>query len=321
MYDPTKPWKKQILDIIKVTFETRYARRIDDLIYVKTPYHEYPEYHHPDGVGTKPFYYDLAENPEFVLDAYRMNSNDMLLKRAVPYALTDHLILCRDDSAFICSAMTTLANECAKNSIIISGGETAIHDTARHSEMSIAMIGFVMHSVENMLRKGDALIGVASSGLHANGFTLVRRLFEYTLRKEFVTPTVDYYPHMMKLDSSYHIHAFVHITGGGYARILDAIPCDVNALIRRSYLFLRQPIFHDIRSLGHLSDKEMYQTFNCGIGLIVGVPKAAAEVCKRFIQKKFPCDIIGEVISGRGHVIIESAFSKEEVVYARKENT
>jgi len=309
MYDSTKPYKDRIIESIKETWNTPYVNVKDGKVYKKT---FYPEYHHTDGIGTKGVYHWQQRTFEnAVLDALAMNLNDLAMERSWPYAIVDHLFVPEDDHEAILDIIDYLSGECLKRDIAITGGETAIHNNMEGMELSINMLGLTKNKKINQLEAGDYLIGLESSGLHSNGFTVVRELFnEY--RKDFTKPTNIYIDEILRLNKKYDIHGMMHITGGAFTK-LKSILKETNAEINGTHDLIPQEIFWDIYDKG-VSDEEMYKTFNNGIGFIIGVSKEEAEDLLKDIRM-CEADIIGEVIQGKGKVKINSKFSPQKIEF------
>lgn len=142
MYDPSKPYIKEIQELIRTTWETPYVSvREGGVVRKKFHWDEYP---HTDGIGTKGVYHWKARSFEnAVIDALAMNLNDLALMRTFPYEVVPHLFLPEDDHEAAVEIMWHLVEECRKWKIAIPGGETAIHDTSRGLEISITMRGFI----------------------------------------------------------------------------------------------------------------------------------------------------------------------------------
>lgn len=315
MYDPTKPYiqnkalyKKQILNLIQKTWKTPFVSVKNQILKKKF---SFPEYCHTDGMGTKGIYHwRKGTFRNAVLDALAMNLNDLLLMNAKPYAILNHLFLPRDNKRAILEIITHLSRECEKRKIAILGGETAINNDIKGMELSITMLGFVEKPKENKFKIGDVLIGIASSGLHSNGFSKVREIFGNNYRPEFTTPTFIYFDAIYPLIKKFNIHGMAHITGGAFTKLKDFLgKADIK--IRRNHKLKPQPIFKELCKKG-ISDENMYKIFNCGIGFILSVRKRDADKVLSKI-KKFKASIIGDVIPGNGKVVIDSMFSKKEI--------
>lgn len=309
MYDPTKPYKKEILELIKQTWETPYVTVREGIVKKKF---SYPEYHHTDGIGTKGIYHwEQKTFRHAVLDALAMNLNDLAVARATPYAAIDHLLLPEDDERAILDIVKHLSEECKKRDIALTGGETAIHNNIKGLEIGITMLGFVKRPKFNRFEVGDVLIGIRSNGLHSNGFTKVREVFnEY--RDEFTKPTHDYLQTFLALDERFDIHGAVHITGGAFSKLKDLL-YEGDAVIHNEHRLEPQEIFFELYEKD-IPDEEMYKTFNCGIGFVMSVREEDADSILKEIRE-FEADVIGEVVAGRGRVRIRSKFSGREVEY------
>lgn len=160
----------------------------------------FSEFAHSDGIGTKGIYHWWKRTfKNAVLDALAMNLNDMLMMNARPYAILNHLFLPRDDKEAILEIISHLSKECKKRKIALLGGETVIHNDMRGMELSITMFGFVKKPIENRFQVGDVLIGIASNGLHSNGFTKIREIFDKEIKPEFITPTFIYFDEIFPL--------------------------------------------------------------------------------------------------------------------------
>jgi phosphoribosylformylglycinamidine cyclo-ligase len=303
-------YKEQILKLIKKTWDTPYVS-VRNQIYKKK--FSFPEYCHTDGIGTKGIYHwKKRAFKDAVLDALAMNLNDLLIMNVRPYAILNHLFLPRDDKKAILEIIGCLSKECQKRKIAILGGETAINNDMGGMELSITMLGFVEKPRVNKCKRGDVLIGIASNGLHSNGFTKVREIFGKSLRKEFITPTLIYSDEIFPLIKKFDIHGIVHITGGAYTKLKDFLK-GVDAYLNRNQKLKPQPIFYEIRKRG-VSEVQMYKIFNCGVGLILSVdPKDADKIVSAV--KHFKTSIIGKIIPGNGKVIIESAFSNKKIIF------
>jgi len=231
---------------------------------------------------------------------------------ATPYAILNHLFLPRDDKKAILEIIGHLSRECKKRKIAIFGGETAIHNDMKGMELSITMLGFVKKPRQNKFKIGDILIGIESNGLHSNGFTKIREIFDGRVRPEFVAPTFIYFDVLFKLNEKFNIHGMVHITGGAFTKLKD-LSINSDAKIKRNHKLKPQKIFRDLYKKG-VSDSQMYKIFNCGIGFILSVnPKDVDKILKEI--KEFKADVIGEITSGNGKVIIESAFSNKKIIF------
>lgn len=308
MYDPTKPYKKQILDLIEQTWDTPYVSVRRDVYPVVERKFSYPEVDHTDGIGTKGIYHWQRRTfRNAVLDALAMNLNDLVLVRATPYKLQNHIVLPEDDHEAIEEIVRSLAQECKKRSIAVTGGETSIHNDAQGLDVSITISGFIKNPKPNRFEIGDTLIGIASDGLHSNGFTKMREIFGQEFRPEFISPTLIYADILLPLLPKYEVHGMMHITGGAFTKLKDVISPDADVQIMRNHPFKPQPIFYELHERG-VTDEEMYSTFNCGIGFILSASDKNARAIVSEIQNSA---VIGEVISGRGKVIIESAFNKK----------
>ncbi len=304
-YDPSKPYKKSILEIIQETWDTPYLSVQKGLYPVFKRKFSFPEVDHTDGIGSKGIYHWRARTfQNAVQDALAMNLNDLALVRAVPYKLQNHLILPEDNPNVVLQIIQCLAQECKKHNIAITGGETSIQTEEPGMELSITMSGFIKEPEENKLQAGDLLFGIQSSGLHSNGFTKVRELFREETRKEFTVPTRVYAYDILSLSERISIHGMMHITGGAFTKLKDVLGNDADVFVKRNAQLQPQEIFQEIYQRG-VSDEEMYKTFNCGIGFVFSVsPEDAKNIPAQF--RAFP---IGEVIKGRGQITIESAFS------------
>jgi phosphoribosylformylglycinamidine cyclo-ligase len=310
MYDTTKPYKKIISELIKKTWETPYVSVKEGVVYKKF---SFPEYHHSDGIGTKGVYHWQERSFEnAVIDAMAMNLNDLALMRAKPYAVIDHLLLPEDDKEAIVDLISSLSSECLKRNIAITGGETAIHNNMEGLEISMTMLGFIENPKPNKFKKGDYLIGIESSGLHSNGFTKVGEIFKGEFREDFIRPTYIYLDEILELNKNYDIHGMMHITGGAYTKLIDLLDGN-DALITNEHVLEPQKIFLELYNKG-VSDFEMYKTFNCGVGFILGVSKIDADDVIVGI-KNVRAEQIGEIFRGNNKVKIESKFSDKSVVY------
>lgn len=310
MYDPTKPSKNLVLNLIKRTWNSPYLTVTPATYAIFKRKFNYLEVDHTDGIGTKGYYHWKKKTfKNAVLDALAMNLNDLAILGAIPYKLQNHIIAPKDNDKAILEIIKTLSRECIKRKIVITGGETSIQNTSSGLDISITMSGFIKEKKQNGFRVGDTLIGLASNGLHSNGFTLVRQIFKNKFREEFVRPTKIYSDLLLPLFEKYNLHGRMHITGGAFTKLKDLLDKNRDAIITNTHKLKPQPIFYELYKNG-VSDEEMYKTFNCGIGFVLSVsPKDAP-----LILKETKGQIIGMVVDGSGRVRISSMFSNQEIV-------
>jgi len=303
MYNPTKPYKHQILKLIESTWNTPYVkvrRGVYPLIEKKV---DFLEVDHTDGIGTKGFYHWKAGTfRAAVIDALAMNLNDLALVRAVPYKLSNHITVPKEDER-VFKIVQAMVLECRKRKIAMVGGENSFHDNIGGLDISMTVSGFVVDPQQNLPKIGDVLIGLKSSGIHSNGATKIRKIFGSELRKEFTIPTAIYLDQILKLVKKHQINGMMHITGGAFTKLKDILS-GADAIIEQPKKLLPQKIFREMFTRG-LSNKTMYSTFNCGIGFVLSVPKHEVRGVTSSLKNSA---VIGEVIKGNGTVHITSAF-------------
>ena len=305
MYNPTKPYKHQILKLIESTWNSPYVEVKRGLYPILKKKISLPEIQHTDGIGTKGFYHWRERTfQNAVVDALAMNLNDLAMVGAIPYALQNHIVLPKDDHKAILDIVRALAKECRKRKIAMTGGETSIHSDMSSMDISITVSGFIKNIRENQCKIGDILVGIKSNGLHSNGITKVREIFGKKSQKEFTEPTRIYIDEILSLLNKHKVHGMMHITGGAFSKLKDILG-KADIVIHQPKELQPQNIFQQIYKKG-ASDKTMYSTFNCGIGFILSIPKDEVKQVVRHIKT---ARVIGEVIKGNGLIHIKSAFS------------
>lgn len=311
MYDPKKPSTDIVLNLIKSTWNTSYLKITPSTYAIFKKKFNYSEVDHTDGIGTKGIYHWKKETFEnAVLDSLAMNLNDLLLVRAQAYKLQNHLVLPKDDEKIIRKIMKKMVTECKKRNIAITGGETSIHNTPNSFDIGITVSGFVKKIILNKVKTGDLVIGIKSNGVHSNGFTLIRKIFGNKVSDEFIKPTKIYYDDLIDLLDELEIHGMMHITGGAFSKLKGIIDKNQDILVTNQHKIKPQKIFFDMFNKG-IANKQMYTTFNCGIGFILTASRKNALK----ITKEIPDSaIIGEVKKGTGKVIIKSSFNNRTLV-------
>ena len=261
-----------------------------------------------DGVGTKLALARLAGQYEGLgIDLVAMNANDVVCTGAEPWFFLDYIATGRVDPDVLVAVLRGIVRGCCEAHCALVGGETAEMPLVyRRGEFDLA--GFCVGAVAKerlitgrAIRPGDALIGLASSGLHSNGYTLVQRVVSKAqLRRwapELLTPTRIYVTPVLTLIQRVPVHGLAHITGGAFQEKLGRIlPAGTAARVRRGAWPVPE-IFRRVQRAGHLSDREMYRTFNMGIGMIAVVPPAAVarglQTLKRLGVPAWPIGTIG----------------------------
>lgn len=311
MYDPSKPYKHDLIKLIQSTWKTKYVSVTDGVYPVIRKKFSYPEVQHADGIGTKGYYHSRAKSyKNAVLDALAMNLNDLALMGAVPYALVDHIVTPDMGHESVMAVVRALALECKKRSIALVGGETSHHNNVDGIDIGLVVSGFIKTVRENELKPGLVLVGLKSNGLHANGITRVRAMFgPGEWRDEFVAPTVIYLDQVHEILKICDVQGMMHITGGAFTKLKDLLK-NADASISHPPAMRPQNIFVELYERG-VSSEDMYTTFNCGIGFVLGMPERdAAKVVKRYKNAA----LIGSTVTGRGQVHVASAFDGTALV-------
>lgn len=255
-----------------------------------------------DGVGTKLRLAFLLDKHDTIgQDAVAMCVNDILVQGAEPLYFLDYLAVGKLIPEQVAAVVKGIAGACKASGCALIGGETAeMHGFYPEGEYDIA--GFAVGVVEKSkvitaerVKEGDILLGLPSSGVHSNGYSLVRKIvFEKmgykgtevipelgkTIGEELLTPTRLYPKACLPLIENFDIHGMVHITGGGfYENIPRALPENFAAEVDASAWDM-PPIFRLLQQWGDVDWKEMYRTFNMGIGMVIIASKAEAEKIK-----------------------------------------
>ncbi len=269
-----------------------------------------------DGVGTKLTIAGLAAKHDTVgIDAVAMNVNDILCAGAQPLFFLDYIAFSKVKETVLIDVVKGINQGCIESGCSLIGGETAqMQGMYRQGEYDIA--GFCVGVVEKekiidgaKIKAGDAVIGVASSGLHSNGYSLVRKAFsEKELKRmsgELLKPTKIYVLPVLELLRQYgqSVHGISHITGGAfYDKISRILPKNINARIDK-YSWRVPEIFRLIQAKGRINDKEMYHTLNMGIGLVLIVEQESSEaIMKKLSELKLKSWIIGQAVKGNKSV-------------------
>ncbi|MBQ7584729.1 MAG: phosphoribosylformylglycinamidine cyclo-ligase [Desulfovibrionaceae bacterium] len=252
-----------------------------------------------DGVGTKlKIAFATNRHDTVGIDLVAMSANDILVQGALPLFFLDYFATSKLDLEVTESVIKGIAEGCKLAECALLGGETA-EMPEMYAEGEYDLAGFCVGIVDNArlidgssIRVGDAIIGIGSSGLHSNGFSLVRKIVKEnglnyadpfplnpskTLGEELLTPTLIYVETVRHLLRDMEIKGMAHITGGGfYDNIPRTLPERIEAQINFGSWEI-PGIFNWLQTLGKLSWPEMLQIFNCGIGFILVLPSEQAE--------------------------------------------
>lgn len=283
-----------------------------------------------DGVGTKLRVAFLLDKHNTVgQDCVAMCVNDIVCAGAAPMFFLDYLAVGKNVPEKVADIVSGVADGCVKSGCALIGGETA-EMPGFYPENEYDLAGFAVGIVDkediidgSKVNEGDVLVGLASSGVHSNGFSLVRKLFELntgdaeaklgkyytelgsTLGEELIKPTKIYVKSVLSLIKSVEVKAISHITGGGFIEnVPRMLPETLHAEIKKdSYPVL--PIFSLMQKIGDIPDRDMYNTFNMGIGMIIAVSPENAEKAVEILKGEGEdAYIIGTVKSGSGDVEI-----------------
>lgn len=272
-----------------------------------------------DGVGTKLKIAFLMDKHDTVgIDCVAMCVNDVACSGAKPLFFLDYVAVGKNIPEKVEQIVKGVAEGCVQAGCALVGGETAeMPGFYPVDEYDLAGFCVGMGDRDKLvdgknLRAGDALIGVESSGLHSNGFSLVRKVFRIseerlnlhmndlgkTLGEELLTPTKIYVKPLLELMSKIDVHAISHITGGGfYENIPRMIEGDLTAVIEKSKVPVK-PIFKIIQNEG-IPERDMFNTFNMGIGLCIAVAPDKADEAVRILEScGEKAHIIGEMKQG-----------------------
>ena len=250
-----------------------------------------------DGIGTK----ILLGIETDILDSLGhdlvgMCLNDVLCHGAEPLFFLDYYASSKIDKKSFLRIMKSITEACKINNCMLLGGETA-EMPGLYKENDFDFAGFCVGAVErkkilpkkNVMKEGDLLFGIKSSGFHSNGYSLIRKVLRDTkvelnsstdFNSNFKTnatalmaPTRLYYPYLKKLLETDLLNGISHITGGGITgNVPRMLPEELSANINKD-LFFKDDIFEWFKNLSNISNDEMYKTFNCGLGLVVSVAK------------------------------------------------
>lgn len=279
-----------------------------------------------DGVGTKlKLAFLLDKHDTIGIDAVAMCVNDIICCGAKPLFFLDYIACAKNIPEKIAEIVKGVAEGCVQAGCALIGGETAEHPGMMNDgEYDIA--GFSAGVVDkkkiidnSTVAEGDAVIGLASSGVHSNGFSLIRKVFRIlderplaevlpdgkTLGETLLTPTRIYVKPMLALMEKVRVKAVSHITGGGFnENIPRSLPEGYTAVIRRSSYEVPY-IFGHIQRTGGISDHDMYNTFNMGIGMSVVVAREDKDAAIRLLDGcGVPACEIGEIVKSEDGIVI-----------------
>lgn len=273
-----------------------------------------------DGVGTKLKLAFLMDKHDTIgIDCVAMCVNDVACSGAKPLFFLDYIACGKNYPEKIAQIVKGVADGCVQAGCALVGGETAEHPGLMPDE-EYDLAGFTVGigekeklvSGEN-LKAGDALIGVASSGVHSNGFSLVRKVFDINektilstydeldkpLGEELLTPTRIYVKPLLALMDQVRVNAISHITGGGfYENVPRMLKNGFTAVIEKDKCY-KKPIFELIEKVGKIPERDMYNTFNMGTGLVIAVDAENADKAVEILNANGEqAAVIGEIKAG-----------------------
>ena len=280
-----------------------------------------------DGVGTKiQLAYLLDKHDTVGIDCVAMCVNDIACTGGAPLFFLDYIACGKNIPEKIEQIVKGVAEGCGISGCALIGGETAEHPGLM-PEDEYDLAGFAVGAAEEDemitgkdIRQGDVLIGLASSGVHSNGFSLVRKVFAVsketlavyhdelgaTLGETLLTPTKIYVPELNALQQAgVHIHGASHITGGGFQEnIPRMLPEGTHALVRKDSYEV-PPIFKLLAKTGDVAEEMMYNTYNMGVGMILAVPADEADLAVRTVQEAgWNAFCVGEIRGGEKGVTL-----------------
>lgn len=279
-----------------------------------------------DGVGTKIKIAFIMDKHDTVgIDCVAMCVNDIICCGAKPQFFLDYIACGKNYPEKIAQIVSGVAEGCVQAGCALIGGETAEHpglmplDEYDLAGFSVGVVDKDKILKPDTQKAGDVLIAIKSSGVHSNGFSLVRKVFEVneqnlavhfddlgmTLGECLLTPTRIYVKAVMNLIDAVNVKAISHITGGGfYENIPRVLPAGLSAKIERNAVQVL-PIFDLIKRTGDIPERDMFNTFNMGVGMMVSVDKndadKAVEVLKASGEDAY---ILGELVESEEGVII-----------------
>ena len=273
-----------------------------------------------DGVGTKlKVAFEMDKHDSVGIDCVAMCVNDVACSGAKPLFFLDYIACGKNYPEKIAQIVSGVAEGCVQAGCALVGGETAEHPGLMPNE-EYDLAGFTVGIGEkdklvsgDKLASGNALIGVASSGVHSNGFSLVRKVFNITeerlgvhvaelgktLGEELLTPTRIYVKPLLALMDKVNVNAISHITGGGfYENVPRMLNDGFKAVIEKDKCF-KKPIFDLIASEGNIPERDMFNTFNMGTGLVIAVDNDKADEAVRILNENGEdARVIGEIQTG-----------------------
>ena len=280
-----------------------------------------------DGVGTKLKMAFLTDKHDTVgIDCVAMCVNDIICAGAKPLYFLDYIAVGKNYPEKIAQIVSGVAEGCVQSECALIGGETA-EMPGFYDKDEYDMAGFAVGVVDKskILNKtdvsaGDVIIGLASSGIHSNGYSLVRKIFDVenldlnkkmpeldnkSLGEVLIEPTKIYVKPILSLLKKVKVKSIANITGGGfYENIPRALPDTLTAKIKKENVPVL-PIFKLMQSFSNIDERDMYNTFNMGIGMVVIVSKEDEEEAKKVLEESGEkAYTLGEVIEGNDGVII-----------------
>lgn len=279
-----------------------------------------------DGVGTKLKIAFLMDKHNTIgIDCVAMCVNDIICCGAAPQFFLDYIAVGKNYPEKVAEIVSGIADGCVEAGCALVGGETAeMPGFYPVDEYDVAGFSVGVVDKDKILKPenqkaGDILIGIKSSGVHSNGFSLVRKIFtvnEQTLARHFsdlgttlgeclLTPTKIYVKPILNLIKQVNVNAISHITGGGfYENIPRSLPEGLSAKIERNAIQIL-PIFDLIARTGHIPERDMFNTFNMGVGMTVSVDKNDADKAIEILNGSgVEAYILGELVESDEGVII-----------------
>jgi len=279
-----------------------------------------------DGVGTKLKIAFLMDKHDTIgIDCVAMCVNDIVCSGAEPLFFLDYIALGKNRPQKVAEIVKGVSEGCIMAGCALIGGETA-EMPGFYPEDEYDVAGFAVGIVEKSkiidgsgIKEGDKLIGIASSGLHSNGYSLVRKLLnpskeklsEYievlgsTLGEELLKPTRIYVKTVLDLIQKFHIKGIAHITGGGFIEnIPRMIPQGLRARVFKG-TWPVLPVFNMLKKIGNIAEADIYNTFNMGIGMVLAVDSGIADSVLAYLNRDGQqAYAIGEVVKGEAGIDI-----------------